>query len=703
MAYETGGSGEQLMSISVPNFIAVDSAFFEIFDAEFIAGNPGTVLREPLTMVLTESIAKRLFGDEDPLNKMVKLNNNKSLRVDGVIKDLENSHLLADAFYSVPSNNILEYEGATNNLVSSNYLTYFLINKGADLNVVRTKIFEFLMKYDNGSIFEGEDTVTEDLLILRPLEEIYFFKDAQYESGVKHGNKPVVNAFILIAVFILLIAGINFINLTTARAALRAKEVGIKKVVGSTRVNLVFQFLSESLLICIIAMLIGITLLQLLLPDFNNLAMTNLKLDTVFSYQGIITLVLITFFIGIISGLYPAIYLSFYNPVCVLKGESGRGKSAGIFRKILISFQFVIATVLIAGTLVVNQQIAFLKDKDLGFHKENIINIVLKGNSRRLQKDFKQKLLQSPKVLKVSFSHGIPGHTRNTNTFAWDEEDIATRVTSVDADFFDLYDIQILEGNTDGWKSESEQRKFALINETLAKEIGWEEPVGKRVYRDSTIYQYFMDSDFKVTGVFKDYHMESLHTPVAPLAICHDKRTHWQCSIKISGENIPEALEYIESVWLDFAPDFPFQYSFLDQKFDQMYKSEERMQKIAINFSILAIFIACLGLFGLSAFMTQKRFKEIGIRKVMGASILQIVSKLSREFSVLVVLSNVIAIPLGWYTLHLWLQDYPYRVNVQWWVFLIAAAVVLFIALLTVSFHSLKAASSNPVDAIRHE
>ncbi len=701
LSYDSTGSGEQSRNINLQHFLAVDSTFFEIFDAEFISGSAQSVLREPMTVVLTESISKRLFGNDNPLNKVVKLDNKHNLRVDGVIRDLEKSHLMADAFYSVVSNNIIKYEGTTNDLQSSNYLTYFLFNNDFDVDIVRTKIFDFFKKYKDGEILDDDDL--EEFIVLRPLEDIYFFKEAEYESGVKHGNKPVVNAFIIIAIFILFIAGINFINLTTARAALRAKEVGIKKVVGSTRPNLIFQFLSESILICLIAMLIALTLLQILLPEFNNIALTNLKLDAIFTVAGISVMLLIAMIIGIISGLYPAVYLSYFNPVSVMKGETRRGKSAGIFRKMLISFQFIIATILISGTLVVNQQIDYLKNKDLGFKKENIINIILKGNQYRSSKDFKQKLLQNPNVLNVSFSHGIPGNTRNTNTFAWDEEDITARITSVDEDFFDLYDIQILEGSTEIWKSDSEQRKFAIINETFAKEIGWEDPVGKMVYRDSTFFNYFMSGDFKVVGVYRDYHIESLHTPVAPMAICHDSKTHWQGSIKINGDNISETLDYIEKVWLDFAPEFPFQYTFLDQKFDQMYKSEERMQKIAINFSILAVFIACLGLFGLSAFMTQRRFKEIGIRKVLGSSIIQIVSKLSIEFSSLILVANIIAVPVGWYTLNLWLQDYPYRINIQWWVFLVAAIIIVVIALLTVSFHSFKAATSNPVDAIRHE
>jgi len=703
ISYEPSNTDKQAQSINVLHTQGVDSTFFEIFDAEFISGSAQNSLKDPLTIILTESLAKRLFGDEDPFHKEIRANNSVNMRVDGVIKDPKNSHFMSEAFFSVTSYNVFQGEGTTNNLTSSNYLTYFLFKKNFNIDNIRTKIFNFFKQYEQSELVDDDDT--EEFIKLRPLKDIYFFKEAQFENGIKHGNKPVVNAFIIIAIFILLIAGINFINLTTARAAIRSKEVGIKKVVGSTRQSLISQFLTESVMISFFAMLIALTLLQILLPEFNNIALTDLSFTSIFTPQGILIMCGFSILIGFISGLYPSFYLSYFNPIYVLKGESKSGKAAGIFRKILISFQFIIAAILIAGTVVVNQQIYFLKNKNLGFKKENIVNFnLIYGTSKEKLKDFKQKLLQNPNISFVSFSHGIPGNTRNTNTFEWREGvSIQSRVTSVDKDFFELYNIELLKGDLINWELESEQRKTVLINETLAKEIGWDDPIGKTVNRDGVLYTTFMNASFRVVGVFKDYHLESLHTPVVPLAISWDDRTHWQSSVKISGNNISETLEYIEAKWRDFAPNYPFTYTFLDQTFDQMYKSEERMQKIAIYFSVLAIFIACLGLFGLSAFMTQRRSKEIGVRKVMGATIPQIIIKLSREFSILVIVSNIIAIPIAWLILSKWLDDYPYHISIHWWIFPFALVVTLFVAITTVSFHSLKAARSNPVDAIRHE
>ncbi len=701
-SYESANSDKQVQNITVQDALGVDSTFFEIFDAEFISGSAQNSLKQPLTIILTETLAKRLFGDEDPLHKEIRLDDAYTMRVDGIIKDPKNSHFMSEAFFSVTSNNIIQGEGQTNNVTSSNYLTYFLFTKEFNVDKIRTKIFNFFKQYKEKELVDDDDR--EEFIILRPLKDIYFFKEAQFENGIKHGNKPVVNAFIIIAIFILLIAGINFINLTTARAAIRSKEVGIKKVVGSTRTSLILQFLIESVMISVFAMLVALTMLQILLPEFNNVALTDLNFDSIFTLEGILLMSVFAVLIGLISGMYPSLYLSYFNPIYTLKGESKSGKTAGLFRKVLISFQFIIAAILIAGTVVVNQQISFLKNKDLGFKKENIINFDLVFGTIAKKKDFKQKLLQNPNVLLVSFSHGIPGNTRNTNTFAWREGvRVQTRVTSVDKDFIELYEIKLLKGDLINWQLESEQRKTALINETLAKEIGWEDPVGKMVNRDGRFYTNFMEGNFRVVGVIKDYHLESLHTPTVPLAISWDERTHFRASIKIAGNNIPETLEYIESAWDEYAPSFPFTYTFLDQTFDQMYKSEERMQKIAIYFSVLAIFIACLGLFGLSAFMTQRRFKEIGVRKVLGATIPQIIIKLSREFSILVIVSNIIAIPIAWLVLSKWLDDYPYHVEIQWWIFPIALFATLFVALTTVSFHSLKAAKGNPVDAIRHE
>ena len=689
-------------SVSAKMGGAVDSTFFEVFELKVLKGDRKTALREPNSIMLTKSLAQKLFGDKNAINEVITFENTIPLKVTAIIDDTDNFHMTAE--YFIPMSIMYKSQGKDQmeTLRSWNYLTYLLLNtKNYEKANLQKKILTFLKEQDKNEYLVDDEWQPTDIVI-RKLTDVYFFKDASHEAGVLHGNESVVNAFIIIAIFIIMIALINFVNITTARAAIRAREVGIKKVIGATRKKLIIQFISESVIISFVSVLMGLTLLQILLPEFNNITDTKLNLlNTIFSLQGIIGLVILTFFIGIIAGLYPAFYLSLYKTSRVLKGEVSRGKSAGKFRIALIIFQFTVASILISGTIIVNKQINFIKDRDLGFKKENVLNFVLKARLAENSKDFKEKLMLNPNIKGVSFSHGIPGYTRNTNTFVWKDEPVEMRVTSGDPDFFNVLGIQIKEGRGFSWNLETDQKSVCLINETAAKTIGWDNPVGKVVNKSNG--NSFRNSSFTVIGVVKDYHIESLHTKVVPVAIFWSDRTHFQGSIKIVSNNIHETIEYIESVWDEFVPGFPFEYNFLDQRFDKMYKAEERTHKIAIYFSALAIFIACLGLFGLSAFMTQHRFKEIGIRKVLGSSIGQIVARLSKEYAIIIVISNLIAIPLGWYLFDNWLQDYPYRITIPWWPFPIALITTLVIALLTVSFHSLRAALSNPVNAIRHE
>lgn len=690
-------------SINLRNTGVIDTTFFDFFDTKLLSGDPESVFSDPMSIVLTKETANKLFGDTDPLNKVLSVDNRINVKVTGIIDNSENFHLDYEAL--IPSTLLAKIFGeeALTTLSSSNFLTYLLFNGDQDKLVVRNKAYNFLRQYRVGNSTFFTENSTEEEIELRPLKDIYFFKDAKFENGVKHGNKPIVNSFIIIALFILLIAGINFINLTTARASLRAKEVGIKKVVGSTKGKLIAQFLIEAIMISVVSVTIALTLLQISIVEFNNLALSDLNLHIFYSAKGILGLIGMAVLIGTVSGLYPAFYLTHFNASSALKGEINRSKTAGTFRKFLIVFQFIIAAILITGALTVNKQISFMKNKDLGFKKENIVNIMLKGDLNKSSEEIKEKLLQNPNILGTSFSFGIPGNTKNTMGFPWKEESLQMTISSADPDFLDVMDIKLTAGRNFSWKQQTDRRNSCMINETAAALIGWDNPVGKTVNRTNISWDYMMNKSFTIIGVFEDYHLESLHVPVVPMAISWDDRTHNYLSIRISSENISETMDYIETTWNKFLPNFPFEYSFLDQAFDQMYKSEERMQKIAVYFSILAIFIACLGLFGLSAFMTERRTKEIGIRKVLGSSITQIIIKLSKEFSILVLIANLIAIPIGYYLMDKWLQDYPYRIDVQWWVFFAALFIIMFIALVTVSFHSLKAAKGNPVDAIRHE
>ncbi len=448
--------------------------------------------------------------------------------------------------------------------------------------------------------------------------------------------------------------------------------------------------------------ILGITFLQILLPEFNNLTLVNLSLtNTIFTSGGVLGIFLIAVLIGVLAGLYPAVYLSMFNTSKVLKGEITRGKTAGNLRIASIILQFLIAAILISGTQIVNRQINYMRNKNLGFDQNQVVNIILRGGLNKSSQTFKNRLLENPNIKGVSFSHGIPGFTRNTMTFTWNEDPIEMRITSADPDYFDVLGMKFKQGRGFSYDLQTDRRNTCVINETAARMTGWENPVGKLVQRNNN--SWMVPDHFTIIGVFKDFHVESLHVPIVPMAIFWDEGTHYQGSIKINSDYIPQTLAYIEKVWNEFIPDFPFEYTFLDQRFDQMYKSEDRMQKIVIYFSFLAIFIACLGLFGLSAFMTQRRFKEIGIRKILGSSITQIVLKLSKEFALIVLAANLVAIPLAWVLLNTWLQDYPYRIDIPFWVFPITLIITIFIGIITVSFHTIKVALGNPIEAIKHE
>ncbi len=687
--------------ITLLDGLFADSSFLEMFDLKMLSGDPSSALAEPMTIVLTKDAAIRLFGNEDPLNKLVKLDNKYSAIITGVIDDSQNMHFVFDYLLSLTSLKMFRGEDVLDNLSTWNYLCYLQCHEDYRPSELQEKIFNLLKSNEGGAILGTNATL--DIIKLRPLNTIYFATKLNHEAGVKHGSKSLVDAFIIIAIFILAIASINFINLTTARASTRAKEVGIKKVIGSTRINLTIQFLIESIFLSMIALIIAIMLLQILIPEFNNIADTQFTINAILSLRGMISLLLLSLLIGIISGCYPAFYLSKYKPLNVLKGSTVRGRWGGIFRKVLIVIQFIIAAVLIGGTLIVSEQVKLIKNKDLGFDGNNVVNITLEGNVRSSLKDFRQQLLSSPYIEAVSFSHGVPGRTNNTFTLVWKDEPIETRVTSADPQFFELYDIKLLSGRFFDENLQSDKLNTVIINETAAKKIGWDNPIGQVVNTDRESSKYFLAQNFTVIGVIRDYHLESLHVPVVPMAIGWDDKVHWQGSIKISDKNNEQALEAIEQVWTHFNPDFPFTYTFLEDRFDQMYKAEDRLLQIAIYFSFLAIIIACLGLFGLSAFMTSLRNKEIGIRKVLGATIYAIINKFLKEFSVLVITSNIIAVPLCWMIMDRWLADYPYHIDIPYWVFLGSFLITLLIALITVSFHSYRAAIKNPVLMLTYE
>ena len=506
-----------------------------------------------------------------------------------------------------------------------------------------------------------------------------------------------------VAFFILLIACVNFVNLSTARASIRAKEVGLRKVVGSSRGHLITQFLGESIFFTLLAFLISVVMVVLFLPSFNTLIEEQLTLFGFFDLWMVILLVSGVVLVGIAAGLYPAFYLSAFHPSAILKGEKTKGKKSVLFRRILIVFQFAISVVLIIGTITVFKQLQFMKNKDLGFQKEQVVLFDLKGNARKNQDEFRQKLLQSPYIQQVSFSQGFPGRIYNYESFAREGERHGFAVFTVDPDYFDVYGLELEQGRLFSWDKKTDMYDKCIMNEAAVQEFGLDSPVGTIFNHNRWQASSFPRKQVEVIGVVKDFHFVSLHEEIEPLVFSWNPGWLWMGNVRLSSLNIQDPLSHIQNIWGEMVPEFPFEFSFLDERFDRQYKRDERFGQIFKYFAGLGIFIAALGLFGLASFMAEQRTKEIGVRKVLGASVGKIIVLLSKEFAKWVVVANVIAWPVAYYIMNKWLENFAYRTQIDGLIFIVSGCLALFVALATVFYQSVRAATSNPVNSLRYE
>jgi putative ABC transport system permease protein len=682
-------------AIVIRNFGWADSTVFDVFTFPFIAGDPKTALEDPFALILTESIAERIFGSEDPIGQTLMVNNRHEYHVTAVIKDLERTHLRFDVLAPFANLGKIIGQSELDSFNSWNLATYVLLPEIHDRVAVAGKITDLF--HDKLKEIWTVDFAFE----LFPLRDLYF-------SAVLYGhqgNKQMVYVFMAIAVFILLIACVNFLNLSTARASLRAKEVGIKKVVGSTRKRLVTQFLGESVFFSLISFVAAIGLATTFFQEFSRLTQRNLTMDYFWS-----PLVLFTFaggvaLVGILAGIYPAFYLSAFRPVAVLKGENVKGVRSGVFRKVLISFQFAISIILIFATSVILKQLDYIKNKDLGFQKEHIVYMEFARNRGiRNNKDaFKSRLMQHPQIHNVTYSQGRPGLVYNWEGFEYKGERNGYAIFTVDPDYFDVYGLEIIAGRNFSREMSTDQLRKCLLNETAVRMLELEEPVGTILHHDDLGGSSFPVRDVEVIGVVKDFHYQTLRFPIQSQMFGWNDEWHWMASVKISSENVPATIAHIEKVWNEFSPEFPFDFHFVDDLVAGIYQNEERLAKTIGYFAGLGIFIACLGLFGLAAFMAEQRTKEIGVRKVLGASVGGILLLLSKEFSKWVIVANVVAWPLAYFGMNKWLSDFAYRTDIGVWPFVLSAVLALAIAMATVSYQSLKAATANPIDSLRYE
>ena len=534
------------------------------------------------------------------------------------------------------------------------------------------------------------------------MKEIYFARNVD-DSGTRHGNRQFVFIFIIIAIFIILIACINFINISTARAAIRATEVGIKKVVGSGRRRLIMQFLSESILITLFGTLLGLLLVEAVFPEFERIVGDNLRIAYLENPMNLLLILAGVIILGVLAGLYPDFYLTAFQPVSVLKGERTRGKSAQALRKILIVFQFSISVILIIGTFVVFQQLQFLRNKDLGFKKEYVVTFGMSREIRESREAFRENLLKYPQIEKVAFSYMVPGAGDNWEEFSFEGENFSTVVYQIDPDYIDLLGIEIKEGRDFSWDLTTDKTNNCLINETLAKELDADSLVGKHFDHPEWYVTAVPVKKIGIIGVVKDFHYKSLRQEIGPLMFVWGDNWSNHANIRIDPENIGKALEVLEKEWKKISPEYPFEYSFMDENFERMYRTDQRLGKIFRYFAALAVFIAILGLFGLAAFIAEQRTREIGIRKAMGATMSEVSILLVKEFTWLILVASVIAWVLAWLWAKNWLQEFAYRIDLSIWIFIAATLLALLIAWITVIYQTLKAANTNPADSLRYE
>lgn len=688
--------------------IFTDSNFFNFFSIPLLKGDANSVLKEPKTVVLTRSMALKYFGNQDPIGKSLDMGNSGAFRVTGVCEDVpSNSHFHYNFFGSMKSVTLGD------KWLSSGAHTYILLRNGYPVEKLSAQMPQMVRKYIGPEIQEFLGMSYDEYLRkgdkfgfgLQPLTDIHLTSNLENELE-GNSNIKYIYIFTAIAAFILLIACINFMNLSTAGSAGRAKEVGVRKVMGSVRQQLMAQFLIESVLVTFFALLVALVLVVLLLPGFNDLAGKQFDLQSILNARMIGYALAGCLIVGLLAGSYPAFFLSAFRPVAVLKGSIQAGVKSGWLRNTLVTIQFVVSIVMIIGTMVVYQQLRFIQNKNLGFDKEQVLilhDTYLLGDKA---KTFKEQLRGLSAVSSVTLAGYLPAGNSNNGTDGFLPENGDNNITpyrfttyQVDEDYLKTLGIGLVAGRNFS-KAFGGDSASVLINEAAVKQFGWKDPIGKRI---RTIGNGTPESKrfYTVAGVTKDFHFRSMHERIAPLVMFYGG-DQYQIAVKIKTNDIPGVLKTLEKTW-KATTDNPFGYSFLDERFNNMYESEQRVGRLFGIFAALAVVIACLGLFGLAAFTTIQRTKEIGVRKVLGASVLNIVSLLSKDFVKLVGIAILIASPVAWYGMSQWLSDFAYKVSIEWWVFLVAGVLAVSVALLTVSFQSIKAALVNPVKSLRSE
>ena len=679
--------------IFIEELAIVDSTFFALFDFELAEGQPATALTAPYSIVLTQESADKFFPEGNAVGAHITIEDTLQYQITGVVKNPpHNSHLQFDALISIST---YSNERRNNNWGSNFLITYLLLSDNADIAKLEASFPDFLTRHIS------EEATDFYKLILQPLTDVHLGSahiTHDYLNWQKF-DRNYIYIFSALALFILLIAGINFMNLSTARSVTRAKEVGIRKTIGARRFQLTRQFVGESVILTLVAAVFAVIIAQLFLPTLNDISQRALSLNLFqnpLMLPGIIGIALV---VGVLSGFYPAIFLSSFQPVKVLKGTMERSGRKSTLRSILVVTQFAIAIILIAGTLMALKQFQFMQERNLGFNKSQVIALPMSDDANDHYETIKAELRQHSGIVDVTGSMQRLGNNIHQMGARFEGLDQGWGISNmtVDFNFLSFYGIEIIDGREFSPEISSDSGSAFILNEALVKKLGWENPVGRGAKLS------WHDDMGTVIGVMKNFHFNSLHHRIEPLMLSVQDWGFNEMSIRIESENIAAALAHVEKIWNQFVSDQPFRYAFLDEHFAELYQSDRQASQVVTIIAGLAVMIACLGLFGLASISTAQRTREIGIRKVLGASVSGVIALLSKEFFMLVVIANIIALPAAFYLIKNWLQDFAYRTDMALWVFAVAGLLSIFIALLSVSSRAVKAARANPAEALKYE
>jgi putative ABC transport system permease protein len=683
-------------------FLFADNGIFDVFTFPLIRGNPKSALASLDAVVISENLAKKYFGQENPIGKILRLENKYDAKVTGVMKNLPpNSHITCDMFFSFEVLKDLPWYKKKMEHWEEGYFnyTYLLLGEGYNFRDLEKK-FPALIQKHMADLLKTTGGKIE--YFLQPLSSIHLHSKLEFEIS-PNGDIANVVAFAAIALFILLIACINFMNLSTARSASRTKEVGIRKVVGAHRGHLIIQFLGESFLLCFVSIILALGLVEMSLPIFQSLYGSHLSYDHVSLFWLLPGLMGILLFTGFVSGFYPSFFLSAFKPVQILKGLFKMNGTGYRFRNILVVIQFIVSTTLIIATGIAIEQIHYMKNKPLGFDKDHILTTrIIDRSLRRSLEPFKKELKRHSGIVNVAASSHIPSLKTFVNAYRPEgftvKELQPMGVMSIDRDFVNTIGVDIIAGRNFSSEITTDPKDAILINVTAAKKFGWEDPVGKKIMNlDDDDGELVITKT--VIGVVRDFHMEALRNKIVPLYIHNNPDTFGYLTIKLRKGNISQTMAFIKRIWKEYDPAHPFEYTFLDEAFNRQYKAEDKLSTVFFCFTLISIFVACLGLFGLASFSAEQRTKEIGIRKALGATISGIILLLSKEFTKWVLVANIIAWPIA----NNWLQNFAYRINIGLGTFVLTGLSALIIALLTVGYQAIKAARANPVDSLRYE